>query len=591
MAILNSDNQIGILIKSDADLKGLNEATRSVGDLEKQAGGGSKAAMLLGTAGKAAAVGIAAAGVATAALGAQAISSAGSYEQSRIAFETMLGSADKARGLMQDIANFAKTTPFELPEVVAGSKQLLAFGFSQEQLLPTMKKLGDLASGLGVPIGQLTNVFGQVKVAGRLMGQDLLQFTNAGVPMIEALATTMKKPQSEIKKLVEQGKIGFPEVETALNSLTGEGSKFGGMMDKQSKTFNGVVSNIKDGFGQVLRGAVGVTPAGDIVAGGVFDRIKNAAQAAMPLVQKAAENAGPAVMNAFKKIGEYVTIAKDALKSLWDIVGPILMPSLKALADTFMNDLFPPLKRLWDIIGPQLIPMLKILGTILGVVIVANIWIFVNVANVLYKAIGWLINIFIEIGQRVEWVGKIIAQAAQYVYNSWVNGINGILSVGRSLISWFGGVGQSIGNALSSVYGYITSPFARAWDFVSGIPSKIVGAIGNVGNLLRAKLGDWDIPGPLGKVRDVIPGWASGGYTGAGGANEVAGLVHKGEYVIPKSGVDQSTGLPKSVGGNRTTTIQNVWLGSAAAAKEFFHQMDNDQLLESRNFAPVRGGM
>jgi hypothetical protein len=158
MARLGGDNQVDILIQTSADTKAIDQTTSSLGKLETSSNSGSKVTAALGAAGKVAAVGIAAAGAAIGAAGISAVSSAGSYEQSRIAFETMLGSADKARGLMSQIAEFAKQTPFELPEVVAGTKQLLAFGFAQDQLLPTMRKLGDLASGLGVPVGQLTKL-------------------------------------------------------------------------------------------------------------------------------------------------------------------------------------------------------------------------------------------------------------------------------------------------------------------------------------------------------------------------------------------------------------------------------------------------
>lgn len=254
-------------------------------------------------------LGVGAAATAVVGLGVAGVKSAGEFEQSRVAFETMLGSADKARKMMIDIAKFAKETPFELPEVVAGSKQLLAFGFAQEQILPTMRKLGDLAAGLGVPIGQLTNVFGQVRVAGRLMGQDLLQFTNAGVPLIEALANTMHKPQNEIKKLVEEGKVGFPQVETALNSLTGANSRFGGMMEKQSHTLNGVISNIKDGFGQALRSLVGITAAGDIIQGGLFDKIKHGAEALIPIVQRLPE----IMKEGFDKVRPYIPLIAGAI--------------------------------------------------------------------------------------------------------------------------------------------------------------------------------------------------------------------------------------------------------------------------------------
>jgi len=578
MASLTSENQIGILIKSNADLKAFDDTNKSLDKLDDSSSNASKKAALLGAAGKAAAAGLAAAAAATGAAGVMAIKSAGEYEQSRIAFDTMLGSADKARALMTDIAQFAKSTPFELPEVVAGTKQLLAFGFAQSDLLPTMRKLGDLASGLGVPVGQLTNVFGQVKVAGRLMGQDLLQFTNAGVPLIEALATTMQKPQSEIKKLVEEGKVGFPEVETAINSLTGEGSKFGGMMEKQSKSFNGVVSNIKDGFGQMLRSAVGISPAGDIVAGGVFDKIKKAAEVAMPKIQEMIPTVTAVVgglvnvlgflFTAFGKVFGFLNQHRIVLAIVAGMIGGVLVAAFVSWATAAAAAAVATIAATWPILA---------IGAAVGAVayLIATHW--ESIKNAFMTGINWIKN---------NW---------QYIVGFLVNPVGSAFALiwkyRDQIVGLFGGIASWIGDRLSGVYNAITSPFVRAWDWISKLPGLIASSIGNVGALLRDKIGNWDIPGPLGRVRDVIPGFASGGFTGRGGVHEVAGIVHKGEYVVPQNMVDQSTGLPKAgTVNNRDVQIGNVYLGSASAAKEFFAQLDQDMLLSSMGMTPARGG-
>lgn len=248
-------------------------------------------------------------------LGKNAIDSAGNFEQSRVAFETMLGSAETAQTLLTQISAFAKETPFDLPGVVDASKQLLAYGFAQDQVLPTLRKLGDVAAGVSVPIGQLTAVYGQVRVAGKLMGQDLLQFTQAGVPLLDYLAQTMHKTAADIKKDMEGG-VGptFENVQTALEAMTSEGSKFGGLMDKQSHTFQGVMSNIGDSFGQIGRAALGMDTAGNIVKGSFFDRIKDAATAVMPVLQDFATKVGPAVQDGLDGLITFGGKVEDGIK-------------------------------------------------------------------------------------------------------------------------------------------------------------------------------------------------------------------------------------------------------------------------------------
>lgn len=183
---------------------------------------------------------------------AAAIKGAADNEQLAISFTTMLGSADKAKVLMGELAEFAASTPFEQPEIVNAGKQLLAFGVAAGDIQPTLTQLGDLAAGLGIPIGDLSYLYGTAKAQGRLFMADINQFSSRGIPMIEALATTMGVAQTDVRKLVEEGKIGFPQMQAALSYLTGEGSKFGGLMEAQSSSLAGLFSTLKDQVGMSL---------------------------------------------------------------------------------------------------------------------------------------------------------------------------------------------------------------------------------------------------------------------------------------------------------------------------------------------------
>ena len=239
-------------------------------------------------------------------VGKAAIVGTAQFEQSRVAFDTMLGSAARAGELMQKISQFALETPFELPEVVEGSKKLLAFGVAAEDIIPTLRRLGDVSAGIGAPVGEIAELYGKARVQGRLFAEDINQFTGRGIPIIEALANVMGVAQTDIRKLVEEGKVGFPELEKAFVTITSEGSKFGGMMSKQSKTFNGVMSNISDSFGAIGRAALGMDSAGNIIAGGFFDRIKNVANDLSPVLSDMAKQIGPAMEDAWKTFDETV---------------------------------------------------------------------------------------------------------------------------------------------------------------------------------------------------------------------------------------------------------------------------------------------
>lgn len=219
-----------------------------------------------------------------------AVKSASEFEQSRIAFDTMLGSAEAGKKIMKDLSDFARKTPFELPDVVEGAKKLLAYGISAEDVMKDLKTLGDISAGVGKDkLPQLTLAFGQVATKGKLFGQEIRQFTEAGIPLIDELSKSLGVTKERVVEMSENGEIGFAQVRKALENMTGEGGKFFKLMDRQSKSFGGVVSNIKDNIGRLARSIVGISDEGEIREGSIFARLRDAA---MKLLKYLDDNQG-----------------------------------------------------------------------------------------------------------------------------------------------------------------------------------------------------------------------------------------------------------------------------------------------------------
>lgn len=166
------------------------------------------------------------------------------------ALEVMLQNKTAADAMVAQVKEFAATTPFELPQVQAASQQLLAFGFDSTKVVPQLQTLGNVASALNQPIGDIAYLFGTAKVQGRLYTNDLMQFMNRGIPIVGELSKVMGVSEAQVKKLTEEGKVGFAELEQAMNNLGGAGGRFDGLMDRQSKTIGGTVSNLSDAWGQ-----------------------------------------------------------------------------------------------------------------------------------------------------------------------------------------------------------------------------------------------------------------------------------------------------------------------------------------------------
>jgi len=528
-------------------------------------------------------------------LGKDAVSSAADFEQYRVSFETMLGGASKAQEMLAKITDFAKRTPFELPEVVQGAKSLLAYGIEADKLLPTLESLGNITAGVGKDkMPQLVLAYGQVRAATKLTGQELRQFTEAGVPLLEVLAKQSGKTAAQIKDDMVAGVApSFEDVDKALASMSKEGGRFFNLMEKQSHTFGGVMSNIKDSLGQVARAAVGIDSQGNIREGSIFALIKRGAEDAMPVLQHFSERVGPNMEQWMKTGGEQAKQWAKNIQQAAKAVSDYLGPKVEALWHTIRDDLAPVMERLWKEVG---IPLSKFLGE----VFVGALGLAIDVVNGLFdaasKTIDWLQDHTWVVATLAAVFGSLAASMALgAAFDAIMVGFATLQLVTiPNLIATF----STVGSAFLAAF-----PFAVVIAGVVAIGIEIKKAIDafNILNGLEAaadksikdlnkQLDDQiykgklsldqaykiqNAPGYTGsktvtydkKSNTYLPGFASGGYTGPGGENDIAGIVHRGEYVLPKEQVDQRTGTPKIGRGitiNQYNTINSPTDMSAA---------------------------
>lgn len=229
-------------------MRALNEVTAGVRDASRQieAEGGSIDRVISTIKGGLATLGI---GLGLKELSGQIFNTRAQFEQLEIAFTTMLGSAEKADALLTQLKQTAAKTPFEMEDVVGGAKSLLAYGIEAEKVNDTLIRLGDIASGLSIPLTDLTYLYGTTMVQGRMFTQDLRQFQGRGVPIADELAKVLGIAKDKVGEAVTAGKVGAKELEQAIVGLTSEGGKFGGLMARQSDSLKGKWENIKDTIG------------------------------------------------------------------------------------------------------------------------------------------------------------------------------------------------------------------------------------------------------------------------------------------------------------------------------------------------------
>lgn len=178
--------------------------------------------------------------------GSDVIEATGKMQQLQVALSTILQDKSKADALLAEITEFAKKTPFNLDDVATGAKQLLAYGSSANTVVDELSMLGNVASGLQIPLGSLIYLYGTLRVQGRAYWRDIQQFQGRGVNVVEEMAKNLGVTQDQIKQLVEDGKIGFKDIEKAFQSMTSEGGKFNNMLENSAGTWPQRMANIED---------------------------------------------------------------------------------------------------------------------------------------------------------------------------------------------------------------------------------------------------------------------------------------------------------------------------------------------------------
>lgn len=200
-------------------------------------------------------MGLAATGAAVAVLGfatkltgviRESSEAAASMQRLNTVFGVLLQSQAKGSALLGEVTQFANATPMNVPELANATRVLLAYGESSTTVMDTLRRLGNIAAGTGQRIDEIATLIGKARQAGRLYGDDLNRLNDRGIPLTATLAKNFGITSMEVRKLVEQGRVGFSALDDAIKTVTNEGGLFYGMLEKTSKDYGGVMSNLED---------------------------------------------------------------------------------------------------------------------------------------------------------------------------------------------------------------------------------------------------------------------------------------------------------------------------------------------------------
>ncbi len=232
------------------------------------------------------------------------------------------------------------------------------------------------------------------------------------------------------------------------------------------------------------------------------------------------------VIQHFGGLQQTIDAVKLAFDKIWAIIGPILVPAFNSLKDAIVNDLWPALQRLWNLIEPVLLPTLKVLGIIIGVVIIAQIYIFINVIKIVIEVLGWIINVIVNVITWFVNAGKAVWNFGVAVKDAVVSAYNWVSDKISGIINFFKNIGSSIGNAMGGLTNTITSPFKAAFNAISNFWNNTVGK-------LDFKAPDW-VPGIGGKGFSMpkLPTLYTGVRNFAGGPAVVGDVAGRGGEIV-----------------------------------------------------------
>ncbi len=377
-------------------------------------------------------------------------------ERSQIAFETMLGSGEKATTFLNDLQAFAAKTPFEFPDLIKGSQRLLAMGFAAEDVLPTMTAVGDAVAGLGggaAQVDSVTRALGQMKAKGKASAQEMMQLTEAGIPAWEFLAKAAGMSVAEVQDAVSKGAISADEAIDGI--LAGMQGKFGGMMEKQSTSFDGMLSTLKDN----------ATQAAATITKPLFDLAKEGMSGLNAMFASADVQAG---------LQQFAENLAEGMRAIGGFLNTQVLPALAQFGNFLQTNVLPPLMAFGGFLQANILPVLAQFAAWLGGTILTAVQQFA----------GWLTEQLVPaLGLMIDKIATA-AMPALVALGGWLNttGIPAVQKLANFLGPIISGALGVIGTLITTVLIPAFTAFA-VFLFERGLP-----ALGELANVLGGKL-------------------------------------------------------------------------------------------------------
>lgn len=400
-------------------------------------------------------------------------------EKTEKTFTTFLGSSEKAKSLLQELNKFANFTPFDNDEIIQASKSLLSFGVNVKDIMSNLKILGDISAGTGQRLTELSSIFGQVFVAGKLQTGEMNQLLERGIPILDALAKKLNVTKEEVKQMVSESKVSFDDFRDALQQMTLEGGLFANAMSTQSETVSGQISTLAGTFSDLTAKVSylviqGLRPFLDILipivstlndmATSLKDWYDNLSEGDKRLVQITIAIAG------------FTT----AILVLLPVINTMLIPAIVRFATTVVPTLIASFTKLNAALGPVGWAIMALIATITILVIKFNDW-----KNVIEPLAGIIKDIVNAIKQTSAF--QSLANVIKSFFDSFdvkstdkidktISNLSALTIVVRSLVAVFSSLIIVIISAYQTIFNFsqvVVDSFIFLANVVLAVKDKI----------------------------------------------------------------------------------------------------------------------
>ncbi len=396
-------------------------------------------------------------------------------EQLQVSFDVLIGDASKATNTIESLRKLGADTPLEFPELAEAARQLIAFQEDASTVTDTLRRIGDVSTGIQAPIGEIAEMYGRARVQGRLFSQDLKRLTSRGIPIIQEFAKQLGVTDSEVQKMASAGKLSFSNLEQAFIDLTSEGGKFNNMMERQSHTVGGLWSTLQDNFGEMLL-SFG-EPINDALRPLLEDAVEQ-----VDKLQEGAARLGAALSSAMRIV---IGIFREF--SMGEI-GLLLLDSLVLAFKSSVNTLYRGLVSVIAAAGRFIVEIFKSALTLFSILGTADFWkgmgnVLAGVAKTFAAILMELLAKAIEQIKRIPGASRLLGDSDSSLRNtaeSLRKGADEKLARGSDLLTpAFEAVQQQMGETFQNVGEVFTDVWNNLDDLMDtdGEESRLADAV------------------------------------------------------------------------------------------------------------------